>query len=238
MPIGQNRPLVALQALRALARNPDDLPKVFDVIASLPGRSRARMLRRMRRSPDGARLLAARPDLARRLSDRAALSALPAGTLGRAYAEMTEENGISPQGIVAASAEGAAWSARPSDALRFLDDRMRDTHDLWHVVTGYGVDVLGELGVLAFSYAQTRHPGVALILGLSWVKGVPRAREVIEDAHRRGARAAWLPAVPWEELLDHPLDDVRLRLGVGAPPPYVPVTTADLRAAGRVRAAA
>jgi len=48
-----NHPLVALRALGALARSPDDLTLVFTVIGNLPGRTPERVLARFRASPDG-----------------------------------------------------------------------------------------------------------------------------------------------------------------------------------------
>lgn len=47
-----------------------------------------------------------------------------------------------------------------------VSGRMRDTHDLWHVLTGYSGDVLGETALLGFIFAQTGNPGVALIIAL------------------------------------------------------------------------
>jgi ubiquinone biosynthesis protein COQ4 len=225
------RPLVALRALRALANDPDDLPKVFTVIESMPGRAPERMLARMRASADGRRLLQAKPDLGARLADRDALRALPPGTLGRAYLELALRAGISPQGIVDASVEGTLdASGYPAD-LRFTGDRMRDTHDLWHVVTGYGTDLVGEASLLSFTHAQTWHPGVAFVAALAIVHSLPGARPVMIEAHRRGRQAAWLPAVPWEELLDRPLEDVRKMLRIGPPPSYVPVSSEEALAA-------
>jgi ubiquinone biosynthesis protein COQ4 len=223
-----NRPLVALRALVELAKDPDDLPKVFKILESLPGRSLERLLARMRDSETGRRLLAAQPELAARLSDRAALAALPAGTLGRAYLEVTERAKITSQGIVAASMAERTTPLRTGE-VRFVGERMRDTHDLWHVVTGYGTDVLGELALLAFTYAQAPHPGIGLIVGLAYLQREPSVNALIRDAHRRGKRAAWLPAVAWEELLDRPLEAVRSQLGLGAPPSYAPISSASLR---------
>jgi ubiquinone biosynthesis protein COQ4 len=232
----RTRPLVALRALVALASDPDDLPKVFTVIESLPGRSPARIVERMRASADGRHLLATKPDLAARLADRAALRALPQGTLGRAYAELADREGITPQGIVDASVVGMDRSLAITDDIRFSGDRMRDTHDLWHVVTGYGPDLLGEAALLCFTYAQTKHPGIAFVAALAIIKSVPNARPTMIEGYRRGRRAAWLPAVRWETLLELPLTEVRARLRIGPPPAYVPVTTADLRQAGHLEA--
>ncbi|MBX3188182.1 MAG: hypothetical protein KF819_14265 [Labilithrix sp.] len=228
----RTRPLVALRALRALAADPDDLPKVFTVIEALPGRSPEKLLARMRASEEGSQVLAEKPNLAARLADREALRALPAGSLGRAYLDLVEREGITPQGIVEASIEGGDLRDQVEEDMRFMGDRMRDTHDLWHVVTGYGPDLLGEAALLCFTYAQTKHPGIAFVALLAIVKSLPNARSVMLEGYRRGKQTAWLPGVPWEALLDQPLADVRRRLGVESLPSYVPIRSAELREQG------
>lgn len=226
----RTRPLVALRALGALSKDPDDLPQVFTIIDNLPGHAPQRMLARMRTTEDGRRLLATKPDLGARLADRDALGALPEGTLGRAYLALVERAGITPQGIVDASLAGGTSGETLSVDMRFVRDRMRDTHDLWHVVSGYGVDLVGESALLSFSYAQTKNPGVGLVVLLAIVKGIPKIWPALREGYRRGARAEWLPGIAWEALLDRPLDEVRARLRVGAPADYEPVTTAELHA--------
>lgn len=229
--VRRNHPLVALRALAALSANPDDLPKVFTIIDSMPGRSPERMLARTKANESGRRLLATKPDLGKRLADREALRALPAGTLGRAYLELAEREGITPQGIVEASVVGGQRPDDLRDEMRFIGDRMRDTHDLWHVVTGYGADLLGEAALLAFSYAQTKSPGVGFIVLLALAKSDAVTRPVVLEGYRRGRRADWLPAVEWESLLDRPLGEVRALLRVDDPPVYEPVTSATYHAA-------
>ncbi|MBX3159505.1 MAG: ubiquinone biosynthesis protein [Deltaproteobacteria bacterium] len=235
----RNRPLRALRALRELARDPDDLPKVFEIVDSIPGRSPRRVLARMRATESGRRILVTRPNLSARLADRAALFALPAGTLGHEYAAFAERAGITPQGIVDASLAGSIDDPDEPEDLRFSGERLRDSHDLWHVVTGYGTDVAGEVALLAFSYAQTRHPGIAAICGFAYLHFLPPLNELMRDAHRRGKAAAWLPAVVWEDLLARPLAEVREALGVGPAPAYTPIPTEVLRGAtllDRIRA--
>ncbi|MBS2013483.1 MAG: hypothetical protein JST00_11375 [Deltaproteobacteria bacterium] len=232
----RTRPLVALRALVTLARNPDDLPKVFTVIEALPGRSPMRMTARLRATPSGRRLLAARPDLKARLADREALRALPEGSLGRAYLAFVERTGISAEGIVSASEAGTTGVTDLPADIAYYGDRMRDTHDLWHVVTGYGADLFGETALLAFSFAQTRHPGVALITSLAIWKGLPGVRSAILGGYRRGLRAEWLPGVEWEELLARPLGEVRAALRIDVAPAYTPVTSDELRETGKLSA--
>ena len=230
----RNRPLVALRALAALSADPDDLPQVFTIIDSLPGRAPGRLLARFRKTTSGQKLLSSRPNLAARLADREALRALPQGTVGRAYVDFVERAGITPEGIIEASIEGSRIQEQLDDDMRWTGDRMRDTHDLWHVVTGYGTDLVGEAAVLAFSYAQTQNPGIGLIVLLGMKKGDRSVRRTLVQAYRRGRRAAWLPAVAWESLLDRQLEDVRSELRIDSMPAYEAVTSAALRETGSI----
>src|SRR5262245_17161498 len=129
-------PRRAWRSLQRLLRDPDDLPEVFTLIQSLSGLAPLRMRRRLRRSPAGAQLLAARPDIVPLLSDREALRRLPAGSLGRAYLEFVESEGISAAGIREANERGRVGPVARSVELAWLQARMRDTHDLWHALTG------------------------------------------------------------------------------------------------------
>lgn len=230
---GSFAPRRALAALAKLVRDPDDLPQVFTVIESFSGPAAAHNVRRLRDTETGARLLRDRPDITAILRDRAALARLPEGSLGRAYLAFMESEGISAEGIVAASEQGRSEpsEARAADEAYF-EQRMRDTHDLWHAVTGYRGDVLGEAALLGFSLAQTRNPAIALIVIAALFKSRhdPSARKLIVDGFRRGRRASWMIDIDWESLLALPVEEVRARLGVGAPPVYTPVRSADLRA--------
>jgi ubiquinone biosynthesis protein COQ4 len=219
------------RALSALMRDPDDLPQVFTLIESISGTAPHRLLRRFRRTDSGRRILRDEPDIVPLLADREALRALPEGSLGRAYLAFVESEGISPEGIRDASLEKR--EAKVPEAFAYLHSRMRDTHDLWHAVTGYKGDVRGELALLAFTLAQNWHIGVALIVGTAIVKGLgDGATGMIRDGYRRGRAAAWLPPQDWESLLPLPLSEVRTRLKLGAPAEYVPLRTTELRAQG------
>jgi ubiquinone biosynthesis protein COQ4 len=223
----------AFRALRALFADPDDLPQVFTILESLPGTTLPKMERRMRESATGRGLLANRPDVVALLQDREALRKLPEGSLGRAYLAFVESENISAEGIRDADSKGRRQEEELDPTLAFLHQRMRDTHDMWHAVTGYRGDVLGEAALLAFNLAQSFNVGIALIVGLGLTKtiGAPEARRLILDGYLRGRRAEWLPAVAWEELLARPVDEVRRSLRVGPPPAYTPVRSAELKAA-------
>lgn len=219
------------RALAALMRDPDDLPQVFTLIESLSGTAPHRLLARMKRTESGARLLRDRPDIVPRLADRAALRALPDGTLGRAYLDFVEGEGISAEGIRAASEQGMSGGRPP--AFDYIHQRMRDTHDLWHAVTGYKGDLVGELSLLAFTLGQHWNSAVALLVLAGLIRGFGRGHSAtVLEGLRRGRRAVFLPAQDWESMLAMPVGEVRARLRVGPPPAYTPVRSAELRAQG------
>jgi ubiquinone biosynthesis protein COQ4 len=223
------QPLRALRAIRALLANPDDTPKVFEIIDALSGSSGERLFRRFRASSTGARILEERRDLLATLDDRPSLLALPPGTLGRTYAEFAEREQITGQGLADASIEGGRRRDDIGPERRLFADRLRDMHDLWHVATGYGRDLVGEAALLAFSFAQTWNPGVGFIVAVAYLRArgdVASARAVMREGFRRGLRASWLPAADWERLLERPLESLRDELGIGTPPSYVPVRSA------------
>ena len=221
------------RALGALLKDPDDLPQVFTLIDSMSGTAPFRLLYSFRRSGTGSRLLRDRPDIGARLCDRAALRALPAGSLGRAYLAFVESEGITPEGIREASEQAAERYGSPE--MEYLRMRMRDTHDLWHTVTGYKGDVLGELALLAFTLGQHWNSAIAAIVAAGLLKGFGHTDTgLVFEGFRRGRAAAWLPPQDWESMLAEPLDEVRARLKVGAPPDYTPVRSAQLRAEGIV----
>lgn len=208
----------AWDAIRALIRDPDDTSQVFRIVRALAGRTQERTFERFVRSEHGPRILAERRSLLATLSDRAYLESLPEGTLGRTYADFTAREAISADGLVDASDAVDREEDAPIDPERMLfGQRLRDSHDLWHVVTGYGRDLFGEAALLAFTYRQTRNRGIGFIVLVAYLKAngaMAGERALIRDGWRRADSARWLPGADWEALLTRPLDEVRRTLGV------------------------
>jgi ubiquinone biosynthesis protein COQ4 len=219
----------AARAMKALTDNPDDTAQVFRIIEALSGNSGQRNLGRLKRTRTGADLLRDRPELIEILTDHDRLRKLPDGSLGREYVRFLESEGITAAGLKQASLDGRQYGAHELPAeLEFLRNRMRDTHDLWHVVTGYKGDLLGEAALLAFIFAQTRNPGVGFIVAIALLRGrEPAVRQLILQGFLRGLRADWLPAVKWEKLLALPIDRVRQMLHVDEPPRYMPFRSTE-----------
>ena len=216
-------PLRALGAVQKLLRNPSDIAQGFVIVDSLAGRAPLRVLARFRRDPVGRKLLVERPQLLSTLRNRRVLERMPRGSLAHAYLAFVDGGGISTDGLLQASLDGRG--AQPSEEresdFMFVRNRIRDSHDLWHAVTGYQADVTGEVALLAFNVAQLRNPGIAVLV----IAALARYHElafsrVITRAFMHGLRASWLPPAPWESLLPLPVDEVRARLRIDPQRPH------------------
>ena len=214
----------AWNAMRRLMADPEQTDLAFEAITALSGRDFERLFQRFVADPDGRALFMEQTSLLRALSDRAALRAMPEGSFGRAYATFMDEAGLDAQGLVEAELKSEATMDRfegiKDPAREWFGHRLRDMHDLWHVLDGYGRDEAGEAANLAFSFAQTPFRGMVLILfGIAMStppEGHSRRQWIayLYRAWRRGRKAAWLPAVPYERLLPLPLEVVRRSLHI------------------------
>jgi ubiquinone biosynthesis protein COQ4 len=228
------RPVEALRALRDFSRNPQDTAQVFRLTDALRGRSMIAPFERFRATAHGERVLRERLALLAALSNRAALRALPVGTFGRAYADFMAEEELSAEGLVALSGAKESWTGATASDMAFYGARMREMHDLYHVLAGYGRDELGEICVLAFSYQQAGTRSFRAIYGLGQVKLALawRSRKVfvaIREAERHGRAAAWLPGENLEGMLGEDLAGLRRRFNI-LPPVVYPALITQMRA--------
>lgn len=203
------------RAMRALAlQQGDALDATYSVVDAMGGMCEERLFQKFRKTPEGQRLLAERPDLPRLLSDHQTLAALPEGTLGRAFAEVCIRAGINSMALVEAQRNMSRDYARLDPARQWFSDRLTVLHDLWHILSGYATQPRGEAGLVAFSYAQgLDYRPIPFFLGLSVVMRVARIPELWR-AWRRGRQTKSLILQRYEELLPLPLETVRERLGI------------------------
>lgn len=212
---------VAWRALRRLIADPEDTAQVFQITRAMAGPSVEKGFNRFKATSEGRQILDAEIDLLDTLRDREKLRTLRPDSLGRHYLAFMEQENLSADGLVEASEDGEQWAN--ADMARY-GQRLRDQHDLWHTLTRYGRDELGELCLLAFTYAQTQNRGIGLIVLMGMLQlrktygnGVYRAAR---RGYRDGRRAAWLPGVAWEQMMARPIDEVRASLGVPEPISY------------------
>ncbi|MCP4006581.1 MAG: hypothetical protein GY725_20575 [bacterium] len=227
------RPLVAMRAMKKARQNPDDTALAIQVIGALSGNSSKRHFKRFKSSARGAQILRDKCDLYDVLTDKERLLAMPEGSLGRTLIEWFIREGISTEGLAQASAEAAEVlgdrGVTTSDEEHVYGSRLRNLHDVYHVLAGYDRDLHGEVGVLAFGIAQTYNRGIAYLV----FQAVRRAGwnselgKLARQGYRRGKRAKPLAEQDWAALFERPIDVVREELEVGPPPVYE-----QLRSAG------
>ena len=210
------------RAVRELIADPDDTTKVFEVMATMRGKSMQRIFKRFKATKTGEKILQQRIELLDTLNDHAYLMSLQPESFAQAYLNFLDKENIESGGLVYAS-EDYYQNVQNPELLLFMR-RNRDSHDLWHTLTQYGRDTLGETCLLAFTYAQTKNAGIRLILLLASLRlyreyghGTIAA---LWRAYGDGKRASWLLAQPYEEILPLNIEQIRVMLSIPDPNAY------------------
>jgi ubiquinone biosynthesis protein COQ4 len=143
--------------------------------------------------------------------DLAALHQLPINTLGYHYAEHLLSNHLKPLKASLATNE-----------YEFIDIHIRETHDIWHVVTGSPTNMLGEIQLQAFCIAQlqlsrfwmallTKNLLKSLIYD---IEVADQYMEALTNGWIMGKAAQPLFGVDWLNLWETPIEQVRSLLNV------------------------
>ena len=204
-----------LQSLRLLAslatflKNPGSLDSVFAVANSVKDSPLAEQMKRhLLIHPQFSALVKEgwRP----KAIDLTELQKLPDGTLGRCYADQLISQGITPDALIDPSPV--------SNDAEYITHRLRETHDIIHVLTGFGIDGDSELGLQGFNLAQTRSPlAVMLIFGgmlaaLQDDEPLAPMLRAMARGFQLGLDADLVIAHKLEEGWDRPLQDWRQEL--------------------------
>ncbi|MCE9674078.1 Coq4 family protein [Myxococcus stipitatus] len=192
-------------------RDPHRLPDIIDLARVLaPPIAMRRMVERLMGHPATAQALVDRPRVGRlHLAD---LRALPEGTFGRAFADHLTTHHLDPDAL--------PYRQAHTDE-EYVRAHLLESHDIWHVLTGFGTDVAGELGLQAFALAQVGSPfalgiltgGLANTLLYAFSEREARMRAVARG-WVLGQRASPLFGTPWRQYWELPLEEVRERLGL------------------------
>ncbi|MBD2566558.1 Coq4 family protein [Anabaena lutea] len=121
------------------------------------------------------------------------------------------------------------------DDVSYYSLRMRQTHDIWHTVSGYGLTLFGGVGITVFQYAQNRDPLGAILLAGDILNNIKMHRDldtymlIVHEAYNVARQAKPFLAQKWEEAWEKPLAEWRAELNV-APvtyrEPYLPLAAA------------
>lgn len=220
------RPLKAWKHFRNLVADKEDTEQVFYIIDSLRGSGFVKRAERFWNTDYGRKALEQNEYLPDILDDHDTLKKLPAGTVGRAYVDFMEREGLTAAGLVAEFERFNGQMPQYDDIVERYSNRSRDIHDMYHVLTGYGRDALGEQCVLAFTYSQSPNLG---ILFIAWAGGreilpsVPKGTPVyaaIREAQQSGKHAGNIVEQDIIKLLSEPLAEARKRLNIPEPVKY------------------
>jgi ubiquinone biosynthesis protein COQ4 len=212
----------------------DGAKQVFRMVYAMLGPEVHRGVAKMRERPELESLLAERPDLGATLSDMRRLAACPDGSLGRVYHDFMSGDDIFPGYIIG----GLAYKDGHFDRLvdwdphaKWLLERIANTHDITHVLGGYGSDFAGEAINMSFAIAAMGpSPAFSRLWAVQWglassvaIRPPIGGRAWVDvhlDAVRRGAAVARkqsLAFVPFERSLRMPITEFRRAMGV---PPH------------------
>ncbi len=208
--------LATLKGVFGMLRSPEHTESVFDIEDGLRDLDATRLaMEHVRKVPEMAALMEERylcdvPDTEKLLD-------YPEGTLGYCYAHHLDDRGFDPDYYRKIDVR---------DDIDYVLMRLRQTHDIWHVITGFDTDRLGEIAIKAVELAQTRRPMAAVITTggvLRYLRKDPEqlgsVLEMISAGYQMGIHAKLLLAQKWELGWDRPLADWRAELNVV---PYEP----------------
>ena len=205
--------------LAAVGRSGGELGTIADLVDNFLGSPQMEdCIRRFRALPGGAELMDGRyPPLEPPIAQ---LQTLPAGTLGREYARLILQLGYDPE----------FFRPRPIESDgQWLTQRIATTHDIHHVISGFGTERAGETGVLAITAAQIGFPAYVLLTSASQLANFRLKLEEFEGISRAAAhgsamarQAQCLAIARWEEGWEKPIQQWRQELGLVDPADHEP----------------
>lgn len=220
------RPFKALRHFGKLVQDKEDTEQVFHIIDALKSKKSVRQMEQFLATPEARALIERNEELPAILDDHARWSGCAANSLARHYVEFMQREQLTAAGLVEESYKFKPREERHADLYEWYIERLRDTHDLFHVLTGYGRDGLGELCLLGFSYEQNHSPGVLFItyMGARQTRKESGLGEPVDAAIREGRRlgraAGKLAHSDLLAMMNDDIDDVRKRLNIGTPHAY------------------
>lgn len=167
------------------------------------------MVDSLARHPQGKQAFLSRPRLGNVALKQ--LLTLPQNTLGYVYADHMMSNGLTP-----------LEASQVDDDYQFFIAHIRETHDLWHVVTGCDTNIIGEIKLEAFYVAQLYASRFWLaLLAKNLLKAVvydiettSKYMDAITQGWRMAQRAKPLFGIQWNTLWSSPLVDIRENLDI------------------------
>ena len=207
--------LKAYKHFRIFQMDKEKTSQVFHVFDHMPWINVSERTEEFLATREGDRIYREEPYLPDILDDHQLLRRLPLGSLAHDYCDYMEEEGLSAAGLVHEYEEFRGRRLRLNDRVEWYNDRLRDTHDLLHLLTGFGRDTLGEQCLLTFVYTQRPSIGHltvgylgALLTMLDDKTGAPIWRAV-RESRRLGKMSGRIAERSILDLLRMPIGKAR-----------------------------
>ena len=161
-------------------------------------------------------------------TDIPALASCPEKSLGLSLYNMIVENGYDPEVL---DRDAIDLSSKPH-SLHYLNARILQMHDVWHLVAGYTTHSSNEIAISAFQLAQFGHNYSAMFLGVGMAmattqepRGFTVIMQIITEAWQHGRATPCMMDIEWEREWNSSLEDIRSRYNI---PTYKSVFPSDL----------
>jgi ubiquinone biosynthesis protein Coq4 len=111
--------------------------------------------------------------------------------------------------------------AEGTSEREYVINRVRRSHDLWHVVTGFNISVPDEIGLQAFTLAQLRSPLPATLIAGGILHALsqkpeffPSMIDAIFHGYEMGRKCRKLVGIKLEDRLEQNIFDLRAELAI------------------------
>ncbi len=145
------------------------------------------------------------------------LQLAPAGSLGHEFYRLLVDNNYDIEVLDRDTLNLQSLIA----PLDYLNARMLQTHDLWHITAGYHTTKLHEIALSAFQLSQFGHNYSAMFLALvvataahTAPAAIPLLLETIFTAWQHGRETPPMMLIPWEQAWAEPTEALRVRYGI------------------------
>jgi ubiquinone biosynthesis protein Coq4 len=148
------------------------------------------------------------------------LAACDPGTVGNSFYRLITDNGFDLE-VLDRDALGLADLPHP---IGYLNTRVLQSHDLWHITGGYHTTALHEIGISGFQMGQFGHAYssmfLAVVTATSALSPLPGGfnflMDVVLTGWKHGRETPQMLGLDWEREWNQPVDALRSKFGIRA----------------------
>ncbi len=208
----QKQPVAALQPFLALVAGDTSLDVIGEMVFSLletPSFDLA--VAHLKCDPQAEKII--KEQYIAPVHDLNKLVQYPPDSLGYIYGKTMKARGLQAEDLYA---DMPIYSE-----ASYVEARLSQTHDIWHIVTGFGVSPTEEIGLQAFHLPQFPYPLAVSLLSSSMMSALlfdpeqlPPLLDAIQTGWAMGKNAKSFFAQKWEQAWEKPLIQWRQELNL------------------------